>query len=168
MKQKGFTIIELLISLAVGYFLITVLMAALWVVYSRLSSVREYNAAYATVSVAHDIMVRDVQGIACERSVCKKIAPEALIWPLGNGTDRGYEVVEGTVLKRIEGHYDAKTNRWHDAVRSTVLNGVNSCRFEVEGSASLINAVKISLSIGRQPAEINDTFVVAPRNRQIG
>jgi len=166
-KQKGFTIIELLVSMAAGYFLLTVLTAALWVVYNRLACVREHNAAWATVAVAHDIMVRDLQGMCCERSSCKKIAPGALIWPLGNGNDRGYEL-EGTVLKRIEGTYDRKTNQWHKAVRSTVLHDVNLCNFEIENRAELINGVKISLSIKGKKEELNDSFVVAPRNRQIG
>lgn len=166
-KKKGFTIIELLVCAAAGYFLLTVLFAALWVVYNRLASVREHNATRATVAVAHDIMVRDLQGICCARSSCKKITPDVLIWPVANGIDRGYEL-DGTGLKRIEGSYDAKTNQWHKAVRSTVLHNVNRCTFEIQGSSSLINTVKVSLSVQEKRGELSDSFIVAPRNRQIG
>ncbi len=165
--QKGFSLIELLVSMAVGYFLITVLFSALWVVYNRLSVMREHNNCWAQLSVARDIMERDLKGIPCEYSQFKKIAADALIWPLGNGADRGYELEE-TVLKRIEGHYDVKTHQWHGAVRSPVINKVTRFTFDVERNSSLVSGIKISLAIENKKEEINDTFIIATRNRQVG
>jgi len=165
--KKGFSLIELLVSMAVGYFLISVLFSALWVIYNRLACIREYNSTVASLAVAHDIMERDLKGIPCERALFKKITPNELIWPLGSGVDRGYEIVEAS-LKRIEGHYDVKSGQWHDAARSVVLNGVNRCQFDVENGASHIGGIKITLSVQVKKDEVSDTFVVCARNRQIG
>lgn len=163
----GFSLIELLISMAVGYFLITVLFTALWVIYNRMASVRAYNSVYATLSVAHDMMARDLKSTPCERSLFKKFARDGLIWPVNNNTDRCYELA-GATLTRIEGRYDAKTNQWHNAVRSVVLNDVSRCQFEIENSSALLGSIKISLAINGKRGEISETLIVATRNRQIG
>ena len=165
MKRAGFTLMELLVYLALFAFLAQLLFSSAAQIMTTMVSEDGVLLRSSNAVMTCDVLVRDLRRAGCARTDWKKITPHECIWhcPLKN-KDIGWCVDNGRLLRML-GTYDAPQGAWTQRRRDVALHQAEEITFEVVQEKNLVRGAQVSITVRNGTKKLTLHQWVALRER---
>lgn len=160
--KKGFSLIELMIYLVIVCGIVLMLFQLIVNATIRLTTVRKQAHLCTMFYSTCARIMRDVQAAPAQDHYWKKITDHECIWHTTDEYDLGW-YLEGNILYRLKGIYDATKQTWKKKTRQCVLTNVDSCLFNAHKKDQTISALTITVAIKLPDNNLSTkTLIVTP------
>lgn len=144
-RHAGSTLIELLVYLVVGAFLIGMVAMASVIWRTHTSQLQERLSHQIATSAGLDLLVRDIQQAPIELRLWHANRADALMWHGARNLDYGYAWKDQKLI-RTEGQWSEAHNLWLHKTQSLVLSDVTACSFVLNIHQNEVRSISYSVS----------------------
>jgi len=141
---KGFLLLECCIYIAICALLTLTIMQ--WLTRTIYETGRAIQVADKTMlqSLAHDVMMRDMQSAPGKRTEWIAIAPDYVVWKTNQNAAIGW-YLHGANLVRKEGNYNEQLQQWGEHHSSVIAQGITRMQIDAHIDEHMVIGIQTIL-----------------------